>query len=195
MSSDIFKKTSLYSKNNGGYMKIGFLHNSEIERFWSKIKTYKYTLVMTSFSVFVLFMSNVIHLKTFQHVVQILNELNRRAIDEIIFLSLFVVTGLLIDLFITKAINKKHIMKRDISYVVFKATMETLNDIMSNYIQSVQLYRSDMAGKSDPQIEKELDEVTELTLDKLRYLELTEEVRADHLYKEINILRRTFTKH
>lgn len=175
-------------------METSFRKKSRTERLWDKTKTYKYTFILSSFSGFILFVSNIIHLETSKYFVHILNEINRLGIDGIIFMSFFIVTGIVIDILISNSKHKNYIMKENISYAVFKATMETLNDIMGNYIQTVQLYRSDMAGKSDSQIEKELDEVTELTLDKLRNLELTEEVELNLLFRNIHILKNKLTK-
>lgn len=154
-----------------------------------KIKNYKYTFLFTGMGVILITFLKIININLFYILLSTIASLYKLNIQEFLILFLFTSSGFVLDLYKKRIEYIKILNLKNQSYSIFKATMESLNDLMSNYIQSVQLYRSEMEGKSNPQIEKELDEVTGTLLLHLRELEESEEVKEEELYANISLLK------
>ncbi len=147
--------------------------------FGNIIKVYKCTFAMVIIGVLISILINVMDLDIFQNISSSFLIIRRLEIDELLIFLFLVLIGSFIDFRVKVSIYKQNILIKNNSYSVFKATTESLCDMMCNYIQSVQYYRSEMEGKSDLQIEKELDEATEILLNKIRDLELIEEIKEN----------------
>ncbi len=160
----------------------------------NKIVTYRYTSLMTSFGVVVIVFINLTKINIIYILISTLVKVNQLNVEKFLILFFCISTGYILDLHKKKAGDLKELELKNQSYSIFKATMESLNDLMSNYIQSVQLYRLEMDEMGDPLLNKELDDVTQALLINLRELEISEEVKVEKLFTNLSTLNNKLEK-
>lgn len=158
------------------------------------VKSYKYTSIMSVVGIIILIVAEIGGVDLTKYFILTIQKLSETNIDHEIIVVLLLTMGYIIDVRMKMQRLRQNLELKNKSYSVFKATMETLNDMMRNYIQSVQLYRIEMSNQSNMEIERELDIVTGKILDKLVDLEMSEVVNEEVLFDTIHMLKKRLTK-
>ncbi len=151
------------------------------------IKKYKCTIILLFAGILFYVLKSILNLSVTENIISIFNFVNDLKIERILFPVFLILIGLLVDVHRAESRRKQKIILENNSYSIFKATMESLNDIMSNYIQLVQHYRLEVSCNTE--LEKELDELTETTIMKLRDLGLIEKITKDQLSDQLAVLK------
>ncbi len=162
--------------NNKSLSKIGFKHFSN-------------TIMSTVLGFIVIGICWLTKTDLSQYISKVITTIGQVKLNNIVIFFLLIIVGVLIDIHRNQIHNKQLLILKNNSYETFKATMESINDMVSNFIHSVQLYRLDTEGTTDPEKEKELDEMIASIIKKLRDHNLVDNIIIDQLGPEVYLLR------
>lgn len=154
-----------------------------------ELRHFSYTIIFAALGILFVSISDISSYNLAGIFIKIILKINLFKFTSIILFLIIAAIGVLVDIHKNELRNKYIMTLEKNSYATFKATMESINDTMSNFIQSVQLYRIETEGKTDPEKEKELDEMIKSVIYKIRDQSLMEEIVKEQLTKELYILR------
>ncbi|PKL90359.1 MAG: hypothetical protein CVV23_00460 [Ignavibacteriae bacterium HGW-Ignavibacteriae-2] len=152
------------------------------------MKSLKYTIISVAISVVLLISIVVLYPQIFNKILdQLVNNPNYGIIG-IIGALVLIIIGLSLDFYRKELKHKRKKISKDNSYSIYRAILESINEIICNYIQSMQLYKIKMEDKSDMQIEIDFDELTSTTISKLKKMQFVDEVENENFNTDSSII-------
>lgn len=131
---------------------------------------FKTTYVTALIGILIWLVTYFFNVEVFEHLVALLNKLEQHEADEIALSAFLISIGLVIDLFILKKNREKHITVQKHRLRVLKSTMTTVQEIVNNFLDNIQLFRMEAEEKAalDPESVQLIDFAIFEIADKLR---------------------------
>ncbi len=153
------------------------------------IKHFIYTIGFTGLGIVFMLLLHMIDFNLLQSLGENLISLSQMKYSGFIVFAIIVIIGVLFDIHKNQLHEKHLLLIEKNSIETFRATMESLNDQLSNFIQSIQLFRIEIDGKVKIEREKEIDEAINNIIQKLRDENLMQRVVKEKVYSDIYLLK------